>query len=95
MKIDKDTVKHIGDLARIDLDEKELESYTEQLAKIVSYIEKINELDLDNIPSALNPHEGVNVYRNDTASAFDNIPGLINLFPEREENFIRIPKVID
>jgi len=95
MNIDKDTVKHIGDLARIDLDEDELETYAEQLAKIVSYVEKINNLNLDDIPWALNPHEGVNVYRDDTASAFDNIPGLINLFPEREGNFIKTPKVID
>ncbi len=95
MNIDKNTVKHICNLARIDLDEDELEDYAEQLAKIVIYVEKIDNLKLDDVPQALNPYEGVNVYRDDTASAFDNISGLINLFPEREGNFIKIPKVID
>jgi len=95
MSIDKETVKYIAQLARIELGEDELDYHSSQLAKILSYIEKINELNLEDIPAELAPHTEANIYQEDEVRRFENIKGLLNIVPVVEDNFIKIPKVID
>ena len=95
MSIDRETVKYIAQLARIDLDEREIECYSSQLKKILNYIEKINELDLDDITASSSIHKDVNVYRKDQAVKFENINGLLKIVPCLEGSLIKIPKVIE
>ena len=95
MVIDKEVVKYIAQLARIELDEEELEYYSGQLGRIITYIEKINEIDLTGLEASFNPHSQVNVYREDKVEAFKNREGLISILPAREGDLIKIPKVID
>jgi len=95
MSIDKDTVRYIGELARINLREEELDKLLPQLFKILSYVEKINELDLENIEPLFNIVEENNVVREDKPVKFNNIQGIIKLFPDRQENFTKVPKVIE
>ena len=95
MPIDRKAVEHIAKLARIDLDEAELEYFSAQLSKIVSYIEKINQLESKDAPDTFSPHGYTNVYRDDKVVRFDNSQGLVKIFPASEEGFIKIPKVID
>ena len=47
--IDKDTVKRVAHLARLELDDKELALYSGQLASILTYIGKLNELDTKDV----------------------------------------------
>jgi len=42
-----DEVKHVADLARLNLTDKELELYSQQLSAIVSYVEQLNEVEVD------------------------------------------------
>ena len=49
MSIDKDTVKHISKLARISLDNKKVDSLSKNLSSIITFIEKLNELNTDKI----------------------------------------------
>ena len=44
MKVDRDLVLHIASLARIELNESEVETFTSQLATILQYMEKLNEV---------------------------------------------------
>ena len=95
MSIAKETVKHIAQLSRVELTGEEIEYYSSQLATILNYIEKINQLDLENIPFEFNPHFQVNVYRKDKIQKFPNLEGLLRIVPEKESNFIKVPKVIE
>ncbi len=49
MKLTRDQVLHIAKLARLKLSENELQTYTEQLASILTYVDILNELDTENI----------------------------------------------
>ena len=95
MSIDRKTTKHIANLCRIDLDEKELEYFSSQLSKIVSYIAKINEIKAKDLPESFSAHTQTNVFREDKVSKFENREGLLKIFPASEDGFIKIPKVID
>ncbi|HEC68785.1 MAG TPA: Asp-tRNA(Asn)/Glu-tRNA(Gln) amidotransferase subunit GatC [Candidatus Omnitrophica bacterium] len=95
MGITKEVVKHIAQLCRIELDQEELNYYSSQLGKVLEYIEKINQLNLEKTSFEFNPHTQTNVYRVDKSEKFFNLQGLLKIFPERENNFIKIPKVIE
>lgn len=94
-EISKDTVKYIGGLSRIELDESEIKDFSVQLEKIIEYVEKINELDLNEVPPTFNPHPESNVYRDDEITEFSDNKALVDIFPAKDGNFIKIPKVID
>ena len=47
--IDRDTVKHVAHLARLSLNDKELATYSDQLASVLSYIGKLNEIDTKDV----------------------------------------------
>ena len=49
MKISKQEVEHVAKLARLELSEQEKETLTDQLSNILTYVEKLNELDTDGI----------------------------------------------
>lgn len=95
MSVNRDTVRYIANLARIEIEEEELEYLSSQLAKILNYIEKINELNLEEVPPALSPHREKNVTGEDRVKRFDNIKGIIELFPFKEDRFLKVPKVIE
>ncbi len=65
MKISKDTVEHIADLARLKLSDKEVEKYQDELSAIVSYVDKLKQADLHNYLATEQISGLHNVYRED------------------------------
>ncbi|MBT6691136.1 Asp-tRNA(Asn)/Glu-tRNA(Gln) amidotransferase subunit GatC [Candidatus Parcubacteria bacterium] len=53
MKLDKKEVKKLADLAKLELSDKELGTYQKQLGDILSYADKINKLEIDDIRESL------------------------------------------
>ncbi|MBU1202894.1 Asp-tRNA(Asn)/Glu-tRNA(Gln) amidotransferase subunit GatC [Patescibacteria group bacterium] len=53
MKFEEKDLLHLADLAKLELSPEELKTYNEQLEDILSYIEKVNQLDLENIKESL------------------------------------------
>ena len=54
MKLTSAQVKHVAKLANLPLTEKEEEIYTEQLSKILGYIEQLNEVNTDGVEPIFN-----------------------------------------
>lgn len=94
MEINKDTVRYIGEIARIDFTEEEQGYFAPQLTNIVDYVEKINELDLDGVEPTYNVHGTTNVMDEDVARKYENIDKILDVFPKRNDRFIKIRKVI-
>ena len=95
MSVTKKDVEHIAELARLNFKDEELENFTHQLNQILDYMEKLNELDTENIEPLSHPVEGNNIFREDKLSA--SIPtneALLNA-PESDEQFFKVPKVIN
>ena len=57
MKLDKNNILHLADLAKLELTENEIVTYSKQLEDILSYVEKINTLDLEKIKESLSGAE--------------------------------------
>jgi aspartyl-tRNA(Asn)/glutamyl-tRNA(Gln) amidotransferase subunit C len=59
MTITKETVEHVAKLARLELTPDEVTRYTEDLGKILSLVEQLNELDLSQVDVALQVDEAL------------------------------------
>jgi aspartyl-tRNA(Asn)/glutamyl-tRNA(Gln) amidotransferase subunit C len=81
MLLTNDDVKKVASLAKLDFDEQELSRFTEQMAKIVSFVEKLNEVETDGIDPMSHPLGLDSVLRQDL-----NVQGLI-----REEALSNAP----
>ncbi|KKQ51555.1 MAG: Aspartyl/glutamyl-tRNA(Asn/Gln) amidotransferase subunit C, partial [Microgenomates group bacterium GW2011_GWC1_38_12] len=61
-----DRIKHIAQLANLSLDDKELQTYTQQLASVLNYMEILQDVDTKNITPTYQVLDGTtNVYRED------------------------------
>jgi aspartyl-tRNA(Asn)/glutamyl-tRNA(Gln) amidotransferase subunit C len=94
MSVTRKEVEHIAELARLQLNESELEEYTLQLNKILEYVEKLNELDTENVKPLSHPIEGENVFRKDIVQSSVNREDALKNAPSKDDEFFKVPKVI-
>jgi len=95
MKITRKEVEHVAKLARLALREEEVERLTRQLSDILTYVEKLNELDTKDVEPTSHVLPVRNVLREDEVSgSIDRGKALVNA-PDRTEEFFRVPKVIE
>ena len=94
MKVEKQTVKHIADLARIEMSEDEIEEFAPQLSSIFDYVEQVNELKLDGVEPMYNVHGSKDLEDEDLSRVFAHRDKIIANFPAAEGRFIKIRKVI-
>lgn len=95
MEFSKETVKQVANLARIELQDKELEQLSVQVKDIISFIDKLNELDVKNIPPTSHVLPVSNVLRVDEPSVSLPVTQVLANAPEKEGNFFVVPKVIE
>ena len=94
-KITKDEVKKVAQLARLELNDDEIIKQAEQLEKILEYIKQLEKIDTDNVPCTTRAIEVVNVFRKDENKQYGNKDELLDLAPAREDEFYRVPKIMN
>lgn len=88
-------VEHVAKLARVAISPEEKALYQEQLERILGYIAKLKEKNTGDVPAMAHPFESSNVWREDEAHPFQDIPALFKNAPETEETFFKVKKVIE
>ncbi len=99
--IDKKTIKHLAELARVELGSKEEEKLATDLGKILDHFKELQELDTKNTESMTGGTNLKNIFREDDGGEqpFDklragtNNGAGIDAFPEKEKGFLKIPPV--
>lgn len=95
MKIFLSEVAHIAKLARLHLSEEEMEKFSFQLSSILSYMEKLNELDTSDIEPTSHVIPLKNIFREDTVIPSLSPEDALRNAPERAENFFVVPRIIE
>lgn len=96
MVIDKKTVRHVALLSRLELGDKDLELYSTQLAAILSYISKLNEIDTKDVHPTSHPLSSLkNVFRKDILKKSLEAEDALKNAPAREGGFFKVPQVIE
>ena len=93
-RISSDEVKKVAQLARLELNESEIQEHAEQLEKILDYINQLEKINTENIPCTTRAIEVVNVMRKDQKKDYENSEELLDLAPSRESKFFKVPKII-
>ena len=93
-RISSNEVKKVAQLARLELNESEIQKHAEQLENILGYIKQLEKIDTENIPCTTRAIEVVNVLRKDEKKDYENSEELLNLAPSRENQFFKVPKII-
>ena len=90
-KINIDT---IAELARLNLKPKEREKLAQDLEKILSYVDQLQELDTKQVPPTSHVLSMENVFRSDQAKRCEIREKVLDHAPKREGKFFKVPKVI-
>ena len=92
--IDLDLVRHIGKLSRIELTDEQVALFSRQLASILQYFGKLQELDTANVEPMAHAVELSNVFGADEPG--ESLPPAVALAnaPQRDGDFFKVPKVI-
>ncbi len=95
MKITKTEVEHVARLARLELTEHEVETFTGQMDAILAYVDKLDGLNTDGIIPTAHAVPMENAFRDDEVTLSIGIDNALANAPDRTDNFFRVPKVIE
>ena len=95
MKLSRESVQRIATLARLRLTADEESEITGQLDRILSYMDKLNELDTSNIELFNHDIDNLSALREDKLTNQPNTDALLANAPDRDGNFFKVPKIIE
>ena len=94
-KIDQQQVRKVAKLSRLDLSDAEVEEFTGQLSAILGYVEKMNELDTENVEPLAHCLPVHNVFREDSVKESLGTEKALANAPQQDGEFFRVPKILD
>lgn len=94
--LDREQVKHLAKLSRLELNEDEIEKLNQDLNDILNYVKKIDELDLKNIEPLTNIIEKLELREDEIIERNkEEREKILNNFPEKKDNYLKVPKILD
>ena len=93
-RISPDDVRKVAKLARLELDEAKIATYAHQLERILDYVSHMETVDTEGVPPTTRAVEVVNVTRADGVDTTEVREELLNLAPQREGDFFRVPRIL-
>jgi len=95
MKIDLETVNKISHLSRLKLNAQQSEEMKGQMEQILSWMEKLNELDTKGVEPLTHMSAELNHLREDEVGVQLSKEEALKNAPSRNENFFRVPRIIE
>ena len=94
MKITKDEVMYVADLARLDLDEASIDKLAEQVGKILEYIDLLNRVDTKEVKPTSHAIFLTNAFREDEVKEHLDRDLALSNAPQKEDGSFIVPKVV-
>ena len=94
MKVSKEEILHIANLADLNLEESEIDKYLLNLQDILDFANIVNNAPVDELNITIGANEAKNVFRKDEIKIFKDNEALLQNAPSKEQNMFKIPKVI-
>ena len=95
MTIDLKTIKHISKLSRISVDDEKAKKLAEDMNSIFDFIEKLNELDTDNVEPLTSVAETTLKLRVDEVKSGNIREQVLKNSPDGNEDFFVVPRVVE
>jgi aspartyl-tRNA(Asn)/glutamyl-tRNA(Gln) amidotransferase subunit C len=94
MDVNDALVEKLARLARLRFDDAEKEEIKNDLQRMIAFVEKLNELDLEGVQPLMHMTDEVNVLRDDEVTGSITREEALKNAPEHDEQFFKVPKVI-
>ena len=95
MSVDAATVKRIGRLARIRIEESEVATYQDELNAILGFVEQLSEVDVTGVEPMTSVTPMVLRRRDDVVTDGGYADRIVANAPLSEDNFFMVPKVVE
>lgn len=93
--IDREQVRKVANLARLELTPEEEEQFTSQLGNILDYFQQLSELDVTNVAPTTRAIDVSNVTRTDELQPYPEREAILQGAPEQEGEFFKVPKILN
>jgi aspartyl-tRNA(Asn)/glutamyl-tRNA(Gln) amidotransferase subunit C len=94
MEVNDEMIDKLAHLARLKFDEAEKQEIKKDLQRMIAFVEKMNELDLENVEPLLHMSDEINVLRDDVVEGSVSRNEALKNAPNHDEQFFKVPKVI-
>lgn len=95
MSVSKKDVEYVSELSRLSFSEEEKENLIGDLNSVLGYVEKLNELDTDDVEIIVNPYYIENKFREDEIEPSMELSSILDNAPDKLEEYIVVPKIIE
>ena len=95
MKVSREEILHIANLANLEIKEDEIEEYLANLQDILNFAEIINSADTEKLDITISGNEAKNRFRKDEVKVFEDNQALMQNGIDVEQNMFKIPKVLN
>jgi len=93
-RITVEDVRKVAQLARLEIPEEKIATYAVQLERILDYVGHLEQVDTEGVPPTTRAVEVVNVTRDDLVEPTPVREELLDLAPQREGDFFRVPRIL-
>ncbi|GAB4296479.1 MAG: Asp-tRNA(Asn)/Glu-tRNA(Gln) amidotransferase subunit GatC [Oscillatoriaceae cyanobacterium] len=93
--LDREEVRKVAHLARLELTDAEEEQFTIQLRSILDYFDQLAELDTTNVKPTTRAIEVSNITRDDALQPFDDRDRILSGAPDQDGDFFKVPKILN
>jgi aspartyl-tRNA(Asn)/glutamyl-tRNA(Gln) amidotransferase subunit C len=94
MKITRDDVLYVADLARLELDEASIDAFAEQIANILEYVDMLKRVDTAGVSPTSHAISLTNAFRDDEQKEHLERDLALANAPEKEDGNFIVPKVV-
>ena len=95
MSLGPDAVKNIAHLARLNINEADIESYASSLSSILDLVEQVNSVDTSGVTPMAHPQDVAQRLRNDEVLEENQREHFQKIAPQTENGLYLVPKVIE
>ena len=94
MKVDKELIDKIANLAKLEFDNQSIEKIKNDLEKILNFVNKLNEIETENIEPLIYINEEVNNLRDDDIQPSIHQEDALKNAPHKDSDYFKIPTVL-
>jgi aspartyl/glutamyl-tRNA(Asn/Gln) amidotransferase C subunit len=93
--INKRTLEHIAELARLELSERETEKFLKDLQDILEHFNDLKEVNTEGVEPMAGGTSLKNIWREDEERINTNLGSGVHAFPETEGGYLKVPKIFE
>jgi len=94
MRVDKELIKHVAEVARLKLTEKEIDKFLPQLKESLEYFSKLSKVKTDNVKPSFQPVKIKNVLREDKEEKCLSQKEALSLTEHKKDGYFKGPRAV-